>query len=156
MIKLTTTKSKSDKYYYAQMSVRKGKKVSSETIEKIGKHSELLKITDNPEEYAKARVEQLDQQYRNAQVPLNYTVDFSKKIEDSDAIVSKSTIRNTGYFFLQDIMSKLVLRKYFSKLTADGKIQYDPYTVFRFLTYDRILFPRSKLQTWEHHGSRMS
>ena len=47
-------------------------------------------------------------------------------------------------------MSKLVLRKYFSQLAADSKIQYDPYTVFRFLTYDRILFPRSKLQTWEH------
>ena len=150
MIKLTITKSKSDKYYYAQMSVRKGKKVSSETIEVIGKHSELLNITDNPEEYAKARVEQLDQQYRNARAPLNYAVDFSKKIDDSDTTVSKSTVRNTGYFFLQDIMSKLVLRKYFSQLAADSKIQYDPYTVFRFLTYDRILFPRSKLQTWEH------
>ena len=150
MIKLTITKSKSDKYYYAQMSVRKGKKVSSETIEIIGKHSELLKITDDPEAYAKERVEQLDHEYQNARAPLNYTVDFSKKIEESDATVSKSTIRNTGYFFLQHIMSKLVLRKYFSQLTADSKIQYDPYTVFRFLTYDRILFPRSKLQTWEH------
>ena len=150
MIKLTITKSKSDKYYYAQMSVRKGKTVSSETIERIGKHSELLKITDDPEGYANARVEQLDQQYRNARAPLNFSVDFSKKIEDSDTTVSKSTVRNTGYFFLQDIMSKLVLRKYFSQLTANSKIQYDPYTVFRFLTYDRILFPRSKLQTWEH------
>ena len=81
MIKLTITKSKSDKYYYAQMSVRKGKTVSSETIERIGKHSELLKITDDPEGYANARVEQLDQQYRTARAPLNYAVDFSKKIE---------------------------------------------------------------------------
>ena len=150
MIKLTITQSKSDKYYYAQMSVRNGKKVSSETIERIGKHSELLKVTDDPEAYAKARVEQLDHEYQNAKAPLNFTVDFSKKIDESDAIVSKSTALNTGYFFLQQIMSKLVLRKYFAQLAADSKIQYDPYTVFRFLTYDRILFPRSKLQTWEH------
>ena len=153
MIKLTITQSKSDKYYYAQMSVRKGKKVSSETIERIGKHSELLKITNDPEAYAQARVEQLDREYRNAQAPLDFKVDFSKKIEESEATVSMSTILNTGYFYLQNIMSGLVLRKYFTKLTADTKIQYDPYTVFRFLTCDRILFPRSKLQTWEHLGN---
>ena len=54
MIKLTITESKSDTYYYAQMSVRNGKTVSSETVERIGKHSELLKITNDPEAYANA------------------------------------------------------------------------------------------------------
>ena len=80
MIKLTITESKSDKYYYAQMSVRNGKKVRSETVEKIGKHSELLNITDDPEAYANAIVEKLDNEYRNAKAPLVYNVDFSKKI----------------------------------------------------------------------------
>jgi len=150
MIKLTITQSKSDKYYYAQMSVREGKKVRSETIEKIGKHSDLLKITDDPEAYANERVSQLDEEYRNARAPLNYSVDFSKKIDASDTVVSKSTIRNTGYFFLQHILRGLELRSYFSRLTADKKNQYDPYTIFRFLTYDRILSPRSKLNTWKH------
>ena len=150
MIKLTITESKSDTYYYAQMSVRNGKTVSSETVERIGKHSELLKITNDPEAYANAIVEKLDNEYRNAKAPLVYNVDFSKKIEDSDAIVSKSTVRNTGYFFLQYILNRLNLRKYLSTLTADTKIQFDPYMVFRFLTYDRILYPRSKLATWNH------
>ena len=150
MIKLTITQSKSDKYYYAQMSVREGKKVRSETIEKIGKHSELLKITNDPEAYANERVKQLDEEYRNARAPLSYNVDFSKKIESSEATVSKSTIRNTGYFFLQYILHKLELQGFFSRLTADRKIQYDPYNIFRFLTYDRILFPRSKLGTLKH------
>ena len=77
MIKLTITESKSDKYYYAQMSVRNGKKVRSETIKKIGKHSELLKITEDPETYAKAIVRQLDDEYRNAKAPLVFNVDFS-------------------------------------------------------------------------------
>lgn len=150
MIKLTITKSKSDKYYYAQMSVRDKNGVHSETIEKIGKHSELLKITDDPEAYANDRVKQLDKEYRNARAPLNYSVDFSKKIEETDSTVSQSTTRNVGYFFLQYILSELDLRKYFSQLTADSKIQYDSYETFRFLTYDRILSPGSKLSTWNH------
>ena len=150
MIKLTITQSKSDKYYYAQMSVREGKKVRSETIEKIGKHSELLKITDDPEKYAIERVRLLDEEYRNARAPLVYNVDFSKKIDPSDAVASMSTIRNTGYFFLQYILHGLELRGFFRQLSEGTKIQYDPYNIFRFLTYDRILFPRSKLVTWKH------
>ena len=150
MIKLTITQSKSDKYYYAQMSVRKGKKVSSETVKVIGRHSELLKITDDPEAYARAEVKKLDEEYRNARAPLNYSVDFSKKIEETDSTVSKSTARNVGYFFLQYILSELELRNYFSQLTANSKIQYDSYKAFRFLTYDRILSPGSKLSTWNH------
>jgi len=153
LIKLTITQSKSDKYYYAQMSVRKGDKVCSETIERIGKHSELLKITLDPKAYALARVEQLDNEYKNANAPLELKVDFSKKVEESDAIVSKSTILNIGYFFLQFIMCGMFLRKYFTQLTSGTKISYNPYTVFRFLIYDRILFPRSKLQTSEHLGN---
>lgn len=152
MIKLTISQSKSDKYYYAQMSVRKGKKVSSETVKVIGKHSELLKITDDPEAYAKAEVAKLDEEYKNKRAPLNYTVDFSKKIEPSNEIISKSTTKNIGYFFLQYIISELELRKYFSNLTADSKIQYDPYQIFRTLTYDRILFPGSKLRTWRNRA----
>ncbi len=153
MIKLTITESKSDKYYYAQMSVRNGKKVRSETIKKIGKHSELLKITDDPEAYANAIVEQLDDEYRKAKAPLVYNVDFSKKIDESAATVSQSTVRNTGYFFLQYILNKLNLRKYLSALTTDSKIQYDPYMILRFLIYDRILNPRSKLEAWKHLGN---
>ena len=153
MIKLTITHSKSDTYYYAQISVRDGKKVRSETVEKIGKHSELLNITKDPEAYANERVRQLDEEYRNARAPLNYNVDFSKKIDASEETVSKSTIRNTGYFFLQYILHKLELRGFFSRLAGERRVQYDPYNIFRFLTYDRILFPRSKLGTSKHLDS---
>ena len=150
MIKLTITQSKSDKYYYAQMSVRDKNGVHSETVEKIGKHSELLKISSDPEAYAKARVAELDKKYKASRAPMNIDVDFSKKVEQTNDTVSKSTSRNIGYFFLQFILGELGLRKYFSKLTADSKIQYDSYQIFRTLTYDRILFPGSKLNTWKH------
>lgn len=152
MIKLTISTSKSDKYYYAQMSVRKGKTVSSETVKVIGKHSELLQITNDPEAYARAEVEKLDKEYKNKKAPLSYSVDFSKKVEPTEALVSKSTSKNIGYFFLQYIISALKLRKYFSDLTADSKIRYDAYQIFRTLTYDRILFPGSKLKTWRNRG----
>lgn len=152
MIKLTITESKSDKYYYAQMSIRDKNGVHSQTIKKIGKHSELLKVTDDPEAYARAEVKRLDEEYKNARAPLEYRADFSEKIDSAgdDQLISMSTIRNTGYFFLQYILNELKMGHYFSQFTANSKIQYDPYIAFRFLIYDRILHPGSKLSTWKH------
>ncbi|ESL04627.1 hypothetical protein GCWU000282_00341, partial [Catonella morbi ATCC 51271] len=37
-----------DPTYYVQMGIRNGNKTTTKNIEKIGKHSELLNITDNP------------------------------------------------------------------------------------------------------------
>ena len=55
-MKLNYDRKSKDPTYFIQVGIRNGKKVTTKNIERIGKHSELLKITDDPLEYAKKRV----------------------------------------------------------------------------------------------------
>ena len=55
-MKLWFDKKSKDPTYFIQVGIRNGKKVTSKNIAKIGKHSELLKVTDDPLAYAKEEV----------------------------------------------------------------------------------------------------
>ena len=52
-MKLNYDRKSKDPTYFIQVGIRNGKKVTTKNIERIGKHSELLKIPDDPLEYAK-------------------------------------------------------------------------------------------------------
>ena len=42
--------------YFIQQGIRNGKKTTTRNIKKIGRHNDLLRITDDPLEYAKQEV----------------------------------------------------------------------------------------------------
>lgn len=144
-MKLYYDKRLKDPNYYAQVGVRNGKKVSSKNVKNFGKHSELLKITDDPVSYVKNEIKKMNEEYRVGKVSYTYSANFNEKVESSDQEASSSTWLNSGYFFLQYLMKDLKLKEFFKEICADRKITYDPYTIHRFLTYDRILDPKSKL-----------
>ena len=52
-MKLNYDKKSSDPTYFIQQGFRNGKKTTTKNIVRIGKHSELLKITDDPLAYAR-------------------------------------------------------------------------------------------------------
>ena len=149
-MKLWYDKRVSDPIYYAQQGVRNGKKVSSKNIKRIGKHSELLKITDDPLAYAKAEIARMNEEYRVGRVQFDLKCDFNERVRKTDREASKSTAVNTGYFYLQNIIGQLKLKDFFSQITSDRKMTYNCYDINRFLTYARILDPRSKYGTWDH------
>lgn len=47
-MKLYYDKHSKDPTYYAQQGIRNGKKTTTRNVKNFGKHSELLKITDDP------------------------------------------------------------------------------------------------------------
>ena len=55
-MKLNYDKRSPDPTYFIQQGIRHGKKTTTKNVVRIGKHSELLKITDDPLEYAKEQV----------------------------------------------------------------------------------------------------
>ena len=135
-----------DPSYFVQQGIRNGKKVTTKNIFKIGKHSELLaQGHQDPLAYAKEVVEEYNKKMKSEKVDLEITIDFNKKLIPSDNVSSKSTLLNIGYFFLQDIYSKLNLKDFIKNITKDKKITYNLNDITRFLTFDRILNPRSKL-----------
>lgn len=117
------------------MGIRHGKKTTMKNVVRIGKHSELLKITDDPLEYAKEQVKLYNEEIKSGKtVPLEIKVNFEEKLKYSDGNFSESTKKNIGYFYLQKLYNDLGIASFFKKYAADNKIEYDPNDVNRFLT----------------------
>ncbi len=152
-MKLYYDKRLSDPTYYAQQGFRNGKKTTTRNVKNFGKHSELLKITDDPIAYVKAEIDKMNAEYRSGRLQIELTCDFNERVKKTDREASQSTAVNTGYFFLQHIMGQLNLKDFFTKITADRKMTFNCYDINRFLTYARILDPRSKYGTWDRLDS---
>jgi transposase len=149
-MKLYYDKRLSDPTYYIQQGFRNGKKVTSKNVGKLGKHSELLKITDDPLSYAKTQIAKLNDEHTRSKVTMEMVVDFNQKVSSSDDLVSVSDRLNIGYLILQKLYRDLNINKFFKNVTADTKIEFNPDLVNRFMTYARILDPDSKLGTYDH------
>ena len=151
-IKLFYNKNAKDPTYYAQQGIRNGKKTTTRNVRNFGKHSELLKITDDPLAYVKAEIKKMNEEYRVGRVEYDIKADFNERVEHTDNEASASKSLNIGYFFLQEILQHLKLKDFFSDIAAGRKFTFDCYSIVRFLTYARILDPASKYSTWEHLG----
>jgi len=149
VMKLYFDKRLTDPTYYAQQGIRNGKKTTTRNVKNFGKHSELLKITDDPEAYVRAEIKKMNEEYRVGRITFNLTADFNEKVKHTDDESSASNWVNIGYFILQHIMKELHLKEFFQLKTSDRKITYDCFTILRFLTYARILDPSSKHATWD-------
>lgn len=125
------------------------KKTTTKNIKRLGKHSELLLITDNPLEYAKNEVKKMNEEYRSGRSEFIVTMDFNEKIPSTDSPCSNSTSLNIGYLYLKDIYAKLNLSDFFKSVSSDRKITYDCNKICQFLTYARILDPASKYGTYD-------
>ena len=154
IMKLWYDRKSKDPTYFVQLGVRNGKKTTTKNVARIGKHSELLKITDDPLAYAKEKVRLFNEEAeKNKTLPLELRINFSEKIKATDAVASSSTRLNIGYLFLQQLYHELELGSFFKEITADSKVTFDPNLVNRFLTFSRILDPDSKLATHQHLGN---
>lgn len=136
--------------YFIQIGIRNGKKTTTKNIARIGKHSELLKITDDPLAFAKQKVAEYNLKFKEEKVELNVSIDFNQKITNQGDIASLSLCRNTGYFVLKKIYSDLQLSAFFDKICAGRKITFNPNMINMALTVFRILDPHSKLYTFHH------
>lgn len=148
IMKLFYNKNSKDPIYYAQQGIRIGKKTTTRNVKNFGRHSELLKITDDPLAYVNEEIRKMNEQYRVGRVDYTFSADFNERVPHTDAHASSSTCLNIGYFFLQDLMKDLQLKDFFREKTKGRKITFDCYTIQRFLTYARILDPLSKFATW--------
>lgn len=148
-MKLYYDKRLKDPTYYIQQGFRNGKKTTTKNIKRLGKHSELLLITDDPLEYAKNEVKKMNEEYRSGRSEFIVTMDFNERIPSTDSPCSNSTSLNIGYLYLKEIYAKLNLSDFFKSVSSDRKITYDCNKICQFLTYARILDPASKYGTYD-------
>lgn len=147
LMKLNYDRKSRDPTYFIQVGIRNSKKVTTKNVERIGKHSELLKITDDPLEYARQKVKEYNDNLKNSRVEYNITIHFDDKVINRGNIVSRSTCRNIGYLYLKEIYSSLKLSGFFEKVCSDRRIAFHPDMINMVLAFSRILDPGSKPHT---------
>ena len=148
-MKLNYDKKSKNPTYFIQQGIRNGNKTTTRNVKRIGRHMELLAITDDPLEYARQQVEEYNKEYKEGKIDISVKFDFEEKLTQTDDIASKSTALNIGYFVLQRIYHDLKLKDFFNLVHDKTKVTFDCNTINRFLTFARILNPASKLDTFE-------
>ena len=152
-MKLYYDKKSKDPTYFIQMGIRNGKKTTTKNVKRIGKHSELLAITSDPLAYAKKQVEEFNKEYKEGKIDMSFKVDLNEKLTATGDTASKSAVFNVGYFILQRIYHDLRIKDFFRETQDRLKITFDCNTINRFLSFARILEPRSKLGTFDRLDS---
>lgn len=147
-MKVTPCKSGNDIIYYLSKGVRRNGKCTTENVRQIGRYSELIKQYEDPLAYCReyAKQETLKEKQKNTET---FTITLSYAEQNQDSKVSKKKDLNVGYFYLKSVLDSLNLRSFFRDKTEDKKITFHPLLVTQFLTYARILDPKSKLGSYD-------
>ena len=143
-MRLKITKSKNAQSLYVIRSTYENGKHSSKIVEKLGTLAELSKQHSDPIAWAKEYIQQLNLQEKNSSRKVNIQFYQSKLIAKD---VQQSF--NIGYLFLQKIYYKLGLNKIANEISSKYKFSYNLDSVLARLIYSRIIFPTSKLSTFE-------
>jgi len=146
-MKLTVSKSKNSASFYVTKSIYLNGKRTSKIVEKLGTYDELKeKLGDeDPYEWAKSYVKELtrlEQEGKEPEVIAKYSP--GKQIPKDE-----QRSFNGGYLFLQRIYHELGLPKICKAIASTQKFEYNLDAVLSRLLYGRILFPSSKLSTYE-------
>ena len=116
-------------------------KAKQKTIEKIGYLEDLEKIYDDPIAHFKEIAKQRNAEEINELVIKNLN---TKIIDES------YPRKNLGYIIPKKIYKELGINEFLKEKSSKLKIEYNLHDIFELLVYSRILFPNSKLSTYNH------
>ena len=144
--------------YYLARSQRIDGKVRTIRIKTIGKHNELLaQGHGDPLAHAKEAVRRENERLKADNVlSFGKTVDFSEELEKTGSVDSKSTAKNVGYSYLNEVFNRLGIGEFLKGEASKLRIRYDLADVLRLLAFSRILSPKSKLSTFDDMGSYLA
>ena len=143
-MRLKITKSKNAQSLYVIRSTYENGKHSSKIVEKLGTFAELSKLHPDPIVWAKEYIQQLNLEEKASSRKVNVQFLQSQPIAKD----SQSSF-NIGYLFLQQIYYQLGLNKISAEIASKYKFSYNLDSVLSRLIYSRVIFPSSKLSTFE-------
>lgn len=147
-VNITGSANNKDVYIYQSFRKENGK-TSSHIYKKLGKMNDLLAQFDNDKDkmmaWARNEAKKETELYnlKNGKV----SVDFS---QGARILKNEQRLFNTGYLFLQSLVTELRLDKICRAIKSRHKYQYDLLAVFTDLIYARILHPSSKCESYEY------
>ena len=145
-MRLSLVKSKNTTQFYIIESYRdKNGKNTSRIVEKLGNLEEVKQKSDgeDPIIWAKNYIKNLNKSEKENKLRILIEKDTSKKIEKNE----QNTF-NCGYLFLEKIYYELGLDKICKQISEKYKFEYDLNNILSRLLYGRIIYPSSKLATF--------
>lgn len=142
---------KSINYYIIDDYVRNGKR-TTKIIQKIGNYNKVL------EEANKENIEidiwlknYLNNYKRENNIPDPTELEEVIIKKYANKLISKNKISsyNVGYLFLKDVYYSLKINKTINKVAQKYKFEFDLNEVLSNLVFSRIIYPSSKLKTYE-------
>ncbi len=145
-MRLKISKSKNAQSLYVIKSTYKNGKHSSKIVEKLGTYDDLLKKLNgqDPIEWAKKYIEKLNQKEKEEKREVLVKYSPVKQITKDE-----QHLFNGGYLFLQKIYHELGIHKITREISAKYKFTFNLDAILSRLVYGRIIFPSSKLATFE-------
>ena len=146
-MRLKITKTNSDTNYYVIKDIKtpSGKRTTM-IYEKLGNEQDLLKKAkdENILEWIKKYIDTLNENEKEHKNDILIKKSPSKIIPKNEQFCF-----NVGYFFLQDIYHSLKLNNICNEISEKYRFNYDLDNILSRLIYSRIIYPSSKLATFE-------
>ena len=144
-LKITKTNSDTNYYIIKDIKTASGKRTTM-IYEKLGNEHDLLKKSNGEDilEWIKKYIKDLNEKEKEHKNDILIKKSPSKIISKDEQFCF-----NVGYVFLQDIYHSLRLNNICSEITDKYKFNYDLDNILSRLVYRRIIYPSSKLATFE-------
>jgi len=145
-MRLQIIKSKNAQSFYVVKSIYHNKKRTNKVVEKLGTYDEVKARADglDPVEWAKNYVSELNKAEVSGS---RKTIVKYNPVKIIDKNLQKTF--NGGYLFLENIYHKLGVNRICSSISQKYKFEFDLDNILSRLLYGRIIFPASKLATYE-------
>lgn len=145
-MRLQISRSKNSASLYAIKTFYTNGKEHTQIVEKLGTYDELkIKLNgQDPIEWAKEYIEELNRKEKEESREVIVKYSPSKVIPKGE-----QRLFNGGYLFLQKIYHELKLDRICREISQKYKFDFDLDSILSRLLYGRIIFPSSKLATYE-------
>lgn len=146
-MRLSFSKSKNATSLYVIKDVIEKNKRTTKIVEKLGTIAELEEKLSgqDPIEWAKEYIEELNKKEKENTRKIMVPYAPNKLIPDN-----QQRFFNGGYLFLQKIYHELGIDKVAKDIAEKYKFTFDLNSVLSRLLYARVLYPSSKLATYQH------
>lgn len=145
-MRINKTKTKNFEFYYIIKDIKRNNKRTTKIVEKLGTIDDIKVRAKNedPLKWLDNYITELNIKEKEGKREIIKTYS-PNKIIDKD----KQRLFNGGYLFLQKIYYDLKINKICENITNKYQFKYDLNSILSNLIYSRIIYPSSKLKTYE-------